>query len=57
MNAILDFAKLKTDDLRTGVQCIYFSEHLDNESIKLLEMDPAILESLAAHQEYVLCYC
>ncbi|XP_041359133.1 sister chromatid cohesion protein DCC1-like isoform X2 [Gigantopelta aegis] len=54
VNAILDFAKLKTDDLRTRVQCIYFSEHLDNERIKLLEMDSVILDSLTAQQQVVI---
>ncbi|XP_005107055.1 sister chromatid cohesion protein DCC1 [Aplysia californica] len=46
INSILEFAKLERSDFKPQVQCLYFSEHLENDSIKLLELDQPVLDSI-----------
>ncbi|XP_062595817.1 sister chromatid cohesion protein DCC1-like [Saccostrea cucullata] len=46
INTVLEYAKLESSDVKPTVQCIYFSEHLDNQSFKLLEVNDTVLETL-----------
>ena len=51
IEAVLDFAKLERDEIKTETQSIYFSEHLDSEGIKLLELDNTVLEALESGEK------
>ena len=53
IEAVLDFAKLERDEIKTETQSIYFSEHLDSEGIKLLELDNTVLEALESGEKWV----
>ncbi|CAL1540282.1 unnamed protein product [Lymnaea stagnalis] len=46
ISCILEFAKLDAADLKPCVQCLYFSEHLENDMFKLIELDEPVLEAL-----------
>lgn len=46
INTVLEYAKLEASDVKPTVQCIYFSQQLDNQSFKLLELNDAVLETL-----------
>ncbi|CAG5116527.1 unnamed protein product [Candidula unifasciata] len=48
INAILGFAKLDPSDLKPFVQCLYFSEQLENDSVRILEIEESVLETLQA---------
>ncbi|RUS77100.1 hypothetical protein EGW08_015137 [Elysia chlorotica] len=48
INHILEFAKLEPADLRSQVQCLYFSEHLENDAIKLMELGGPLQNALKA---------
>lgn len=43
---MLEFAKLTRDEIKSETQSIYFSEHLDSDNIKLIELDSHVLECL-----------
>ena len=46
INTVLEYAKLEASDVKPTVQCIYFSQQLDNQSFKLLELNDTVLETL-----------
>ena len=46
INTVLEFAKLERSDVKSEIQSVFFSSDLDNEAIKLLEMDDNVLDSL-----------
>lgn len=46
IEAVLEFAKLTRDEIKSETQSIYFSEHLDSDNIKLIELDSHVLECL-----------
>lgn len=46
IDSVLEFAKLGRDEIKSVTQSIYFSQQLDNEGIKLLELEPAVLTAL-----------
>ncbi|KAK3740873.1 hypothetical protein RRG08_011335 [Elysia crispata] len=46
INHILEFAKLEPADFRSQVQCLYFSEQLENDAIKLMELDGPLQDAL-----------
>lgn len=54
VHRILEFAKLKISDIKPFTQCINFSEELDNEKLKLLEVDKKTLETLEAGKSLVI---
>lgn len=54
INTVLEYAKLELSDVKPTVQCIYFSQQLDNQSFKLLELDDTVLETLTNGEKYVL---
>jgi len=46
IHSILEFAKLETSEYKPEVQCVYFSDHLENDSIKLMELDQPVLDAI-----------
>ena len=48
VETVREFAKLDRSDLKPVVQCMSFSQSLDNDAYRLLEVDNRILESLQA---------
>ncbi|GFS17165.1 sister chromatid cohesion protein DCC1 [Elysia marginata] len=48
INHILEFAKLEPADFRSQVQCLYFSEQLENDAIKLMELEGPLQGALQA---------
>ena len=45
---IMKFAKLDKTEILPTVQCIGFVKHLDNDAVKLLEVDKSILKHVCA---------
>lgn len=54
INTVLEYAKLELSDVKPTVQCIYFSQQLDNQSFKLLELNDTVLETLTNGEKCVL---
>jgi len=48
VDCTLENAKLQTDELHKTAQCLYISADVDNDAVKLIEMDNSLLESLLA---------
>ncbi|XP_076462802.1 sister chromatid cohesion protein DCC1-like [Babylonia areolata] len=46
VNTVLKYAKLENTDVRPCVQTIFFSESLENDSVKLLELDGDVMGAL-----------
>ena len=46
VNTVLKYAKLDNSDVRPCVQTIFFAENLENDTVKLLELDSDVLEAL-----------
>ena len=44
----MKFAKLDKTEILPTVQCIGFVKHLDNDAVKLLEVDKSILKHVCA---------
>ncbi len=42
----MKFAKLEREELLDTVQCLKFVPNLDNDAIKLMEVDKSILEHI-----------
>ena len=43
---MLEFAKLDREEIKPVTQTIYFSEQLENDVVKLLELDSTVLKAL-----------
>lgn len=54
INAVLDFAKLTRDEIKPKTQSIYFSQQLDSDGIKLLELDKAVVQALENGERVVI---
>ncbi|GAB1603365.1 Hypothetical predicted protein [Argonauta hians] len=54
VTSVLEFAKIKPKEFKPFVQCINFSESLENENIKLMEMESSIMDSLTEGQVVVI---
>ncbi|XP_056017772.1 sister chromatid cohesion protein DCC1-like [Ostrea edulis] len=54
INTVLEYAKLEACDVKPTVQCIYFSDQLDNQSFKLLEVNDTVLETLTNGDRVVI---
>ncbi|KAK7100068.1 sister chromatid cohesion protein DCC1-like [Littorina saxatilis] len=54
VNTVLKYAKLETSDVRPCVQTIFFSENLENDTVKLLELDATVLDALQAGDRVTL---
>ncbi|XP_078318948.1 sister chromatid cohesion protein DCC1-like isoform X2 [Crassostrea virginica] len=54
INTVLEYAKLEASDVKPTVQCIYFSQQLDNQSFKLLELNDTVLETLTNGEKAVI---
>jgi len=48
VDCTLQNAKLDTSELHSTAQCLYMSPGLDNDAMKLIEMDNSLLDSLLA---------
>lgn len=48
VDCTLQNAKLDTNELHGTAQCLYMSADLDNDAVKLIEMDNSLLDSLLA---------
>jgi len=48
VDCTLQNAKLDTCELHDTAQCLYMSADLDNDEMKLIEMDNSLLDSLLA---------
>jgi len=46
VDCTLQTAKLEADELHKTVQCLYMSPHMDNDALKLIEVDNSLLDSL-----------
>jgi len=46
VNSILEFAKLEKSDFKPAIQSLYFSQNLENDSVKLVELDQTVLDSI-----------
>lgn len=53
IEAVLDFAKLSREEIKPKTQSIYFSDQLDSEGIKLLELDSAVIQALENGEKYL----
>ncbi|XP_029641247.1 sister chromatid cohesion protein DCC1-like [Octopus sinensis] len=51
---VLTYAKIQPSEFKPFVQCINFSESLENENLKLLEIDASIMDSLVEGQQVVI---
>ena len=49
----MKFAKLDREELLNTVQCLKFVPNLDNDAIKLMEVDKSILEHVTAGKQWV----
>ena len=56
VNTVLEYAKLDDSDVKPFVQTIFFSEKLDNDAVKLLELHPAVMDSLETGDRYCAIY-
>ncbi|BFY99517.1 hypothetical protein BsWGS_02557 [Bradybaena similaris] len=54
ISSILEFAKLAPSDFKPTVQCLYFSEHLGNDSIRILEVEESVLATLQAGRKITI---
>ncbi|KAK7490469.1 hypothetical protein BaRGS_00018255 [Batillaria attramentaria] len=54
VNTVLQYAKLEPSELRPCVQAIFFSENLENDSVKLLEMNGEVMTALKTGDRVVL---
>ncbi|KAL4236383.1 Sister chromatid cohesion protein DCC1 [Mactra antiquata] len=54
IEAVLNFAKLSRDEIKPSTQCVYFANHLDNDGIKLLELDKTVLNALESGERVVI---
>ncbi|XP_052257411.1 sister chromatid cohesion protein DCC1-like [Dreissena polymorpha] len=54
IDSVLEFAKLGRDEIKSVTQSIYFSEQLDSEGIKLLELDTAVLTALENGERVII---
>jgi len=50
VDCALYHAKLDIDELHATAQCLYISADMDNDAVKLIEMDNSLLDSLLAGQ-------
>jgi len=50
VDCTLDSAKLEINELHNTAQCLYISAEMDNDAVKLIEMDNSLLDSLLAGQ-------
>ena len=46
VDRLMKFAKLEREELLDTVQCLKFVPNLDNDAIKLMEVDKSILEHI-----------
>ena len=51
INLVMEFAKLDKSEVKPSIQSIYFSEKLDNDAIKLMEVDNCILDTIKVGDE------
>ena len=49
---MLEFAKLDREEIKPVTQTIYFSEQLENDVVKLLEVDSTVLKALESGERY-----
>ena len=54
INLVMEYAKLDKSEVKPSIQSVYFSTQLDNDAIKLLEVDNFILDSIKVGDELVL---
>ena len=52
MEAVLEFAKLDRDEIKPLSQSIYFSDQLENDVVKLVELDSTVLKALESGEKY-----
>ncbi|XP_021378871.1 sister chromatid cohesion protein DCC1-like isoform X2 [Mizuhopecten yessoensis] len=51
---VMEYAKIDPTEVKPVVQSVYFSEELDNDAVKFLEVDDAVLTALEAGDELVI---
>lgn len=54
INLVMEYAKLDKAEVKPSIQSIYFSTQLDNDAIKLLEVDNHVLEAIQVGDELVI---
>lgn len=54
INLVMEYAKLDQSEVKPSIQSVYFSPQLDNDAIKLLEVDNFILDSIKVGDELVV---
>ncbi|XP_060593222.1 sister chromatid cohesion protein DCC1-like [Ruditapes philippinarum] len=54
IDAVLDFAKLPREEIKPKTQSIYFSKQLDNEGVKLIELDKTVLQAFENGEKVVI---
>jgi len=54
VDVTLQYAKLDPSDMCPAAQCLYLSPNLDNDSLKLIEVDNSVLDRLLAGQSLVI---
>lgn len=54
INLVMEYAKLDQSEVKPSIQSVYFSPQLDNDAIKLLEVDNFILDSIKVGDELVI---
>ena len=51
INKILNYAKLDVNDLNSNIQRVYFSDELDNDEMKLMELDEYLADKLRSGEK------
>ncbi|XP_033736716.1 sister chromatid cohesion protein DCC1-like [Pecten maximus] len=51
---VMEYAKIDPAEVKPAIQSIYFSEELDNDAVKLLEVDDSVLTALETGDELVI---
>jgi len=54
VESTLVYAKLEANDMRSLAQCLQVSPNLDNDAIKLIELENNVLENLLDGNGYVI---
>ena len=52
VEAVLEFAKLDREEIKPLTQSIYFSDQLENDVVRLVELDSTVLKALESGEKY-----
>lgn len=56
VQATLEIAKLKEEDLQNTIHCVSFGENVSSADYCLMELDDYLCQHLEAGQKYDICF-